>query len=160
MFQEDAVRGFISACQKRLDDDIGPLTREAVSHCLAFWQKTLDKPYQEPVSVRYGRYVVIRVTHSTASDEWTNVGVMAFDMSGQGVFAKLGPFERAVVRGDLKGMSVPENYLERYPDLESVDISLSAMGHAMSRIQLTQPLGMVIDDEVFCSIYQSKVLGV
>lgn len=135
----------------------------ALEEVIAFWKEAIKTPYDTDNTRLWGKYVVVRTTHSVSSDEWTNIGVIIFDSEGKQIWAKMGPFDRAIRRGDLdihdeqhtRGKELPK----AYQTLEQVERALQSMGHAMSSIQITPPRATSVDIECCWSIYDDFILG-
>lgn len=110
------------------------------------------------MSKKYGKWVKIRVTKNPSLDEWTNVGVMVFDEYGKRIYGKMN-FDRAIQRGDASYWILErDKEYERYNTLEDVDRALNSMGHAMSSIQVTEPLPSAIRDN-YDDLFRLMVLG-
>ena len=167
MFQDQVLPKIIERCQKALEQSWGVGHTYEVKQSLEFWQEVLrgrrEKPYDPEAPRAAGKYVVIRASAHITTDEWTNVGLMVFDWSDNQIFAKVGPFDRAIARRDLGAADHWKEYLhlypKNYPTLEQVRRSLQATGHFMSHVQMTEPRSLLLDDENIRHLYDSMVLG-
>jgi hypothetical protein len=167
VFQFQVVEQMAAACRAALDRYPTPEWRFAVGECYAFWLRRLAErqaaPGVELADDPWGKYVIIRTSHHPSSDEWTNIGCMVYDKTGGRVFEKFGPLDRATARGDARPHLpdfFPGAYTSRYTELADVERSLGSMGHAMSFIQMTEPRGCAIHDEVCWHLYTCDVLDI
>jgi hypothetical protein len=168
MFQDCGIEEHIDACHAGIADvRYGDEYRAAVLRALQYWQgiqtKRITEPY-DPGSAGprvAGKYVIVRCTHHVSSDEWTNIGCLVYDQDGKQIFARMGPYDRAIARGDLH----PEyaEHLDSYPKtvehIEQVERSMTSLGHFMSSIQMTAPRPCILHEENSESIYLNFVLG-
>lgn len=142
-------------------------THAAVLRCLAHWEavraKRVAEPYDPDARQEYGNYVNVRVSRRPSSDEWTNVGVLLYGTDEKLLGHLIGPFDRAVRRGDIDqdgALDYVRLFPSRYDTLGCVRQLLGSTGHFMSCVQLTAPRGSVAHEDVLWSIYQKDVLGV
>ena len=165
-YQRQYVEEMLQKLRKKAHDAIhadqpAPLL-DAYQQCIDFWVEALKTPYDTDQPQTWGSYVVMRASHHPSTDEWTNIGVMVYDKDGKQIWAKMGPFDRAIARGDLTAHTAKgcDQRHKAYESIEQVKRALESLGHAMSSIQITEPRATAIDPECCWSIYQSFVLGV
>lgn len=169
MYQESAIDKLIALTARHLekvDWPMGLSVRDGIQNSHDFWVRAKARRREPEFTMEdrvYGHWVRVRATRHIASDEWTNVGVLMYDaVYGEQKFARVGPFDRAIVRGDMMRDWAPrfEDFADRYKTIEQVRQSLRSTGHHMSPVQLGEPLGCVVDDEHFENLYLMMVLGV
>ena len=136
---------------------------------MLFWERVIKERETKPfvsdkshvTQRKWGQYVIVRTTRRLSSDEWTNIGVMVFDENGKKVFNRIGPYERAIKRGDMRSEpSWLPSYCDLNATLEDIKKTLTHDGHYMSSIQMTEPRGTNIDPECCWHIYEDMVLAV
>lgn len=165
MYQDCAIEEFISDCQEGLlmigygEDYIA-----AVQANLDFWLRVQEDRKTNPWNpdaprTKAGNYVIVRATRHVGFGEWTNIGCLVFDHDGKQVFHRMGPFGRAIYRGDLRPGYVRKDHYKLYDDIEDVRQALRSDGHFMSYIQMTEPRITHLGEENYESIYHDFVLG-
>lgn len=138
--------------------DLAKATDEVIAHFEMVLAESVD-----PIKSPPGWYTKVRVTSDTASDEWTNVGIICFDgRDRQQTWAKIGPYGRAFKRETLKrewlhGLA---NYPQRFQTTGDVERALETDGHHMGRVQVTPLLSCVVDQTVYWDAYARLVLGI
>jgi hypothetical protein len=109
----------------------------------------------------YGRYTVIRAAANPSRDEWTNVGLIVFNEGGDRVYYKV-DFTRAFARGDMRP-ELAESYGNCYSRLDHIgqlERTLQGTGHAMSCIQLREPLPTaVLGERYYDELFDHFVTG-
>ena len=142
------IRDLLEHCDEK--------TRNLVSPALEVFASN------EPYSELGGSYVVVRCCNDSGVDEWTNVGVMVYDCDGRQVWARMGPYHRAKMRGDFPDF-LTEKMLDNYPSTKrhigDVYLSQSSQGHAMGQVQMKKPLPLILDERACYSLYLKLVVG-
>lgn len=129
----------------------------AVKNAVKYWE---DNYQENPSYGKAGQYVIVHAKNFYSNNEWTNIGVIVFDENGKKVFDRMGPFGRAIGRGDLKVFQTQflPDYAKRFETLDDVKQSLGSTGHAMSNVQITEPLFIRLHEQCFEQLYQRCVL--
>jgi hypothetical protein len=101
-------------------------------------------------------------TSNVVLDEYTNIGIIVFDENGKQFYSRI-DITRAQKRGDLPAdcefTERLKDYPKRFPTTEQVMQALKSTPHAMSCVQITEPLGTVLR-ESHDDLFERLVLGV
>jgi hypothetical protein len=165
MYQDCAIDGFIEACELGLKETrYGDDYIAAVQANLDFWLGVKESRKINPYNPnaprsKAGNYVIIRATAHVGYDEWTNIGCLIFDHDGKQVFHRMGPFGRAIYRGDLRPGYISKEHYKLYDHIDDVHQALQSDGHFMSSIQMTKPRITHLGEEEFESTYHDFVLA-
>jgi hypothetical protein len=148
--------GIITACEKALVSATDASYCDAVMQQIEFWSHaSLDDSDSQ-----FGHFVVVRSTAHCISDEWTNIGIIFFSRDGQQVFQRMGPYWRAIFRGDLRSTAHLDTYAKVCMTVDQAHRMLESTGHHMSSIQITTPRATRLGVEIFESLYCNFVLGI
>ena len=162
MHQITYIQEIVKECEEGLVKyaHLGAKYTNAINQAIDYWKSVIKNRSDVQEERKAGSYVIVFARNHKTNDEITNIGIMVFDEEGKLVFRRMGPFDRAIYRGDLNPSYI--EYLDKYGEnytLEIVKQALESDGHYMSSIQMSQPRKLILHEENYESTYQSFVLG-
>jgi hypothetical protein len=173
-FQKNYIDRLLSNCEKELLKTLSPVMKTAVTEVRDFWVSTLERRKTIPDENNFaksveqsGRWVKLKSTASNPSaDEWTNVGILIYGYDKQLTWAKVGPFERAIRRGDLPEThrdtedKVLSTLTHEHPSLDAVEDAIFRAVKQPPLIHFGHPTYIHLDEECYYQLYQSMILGI